>query len=239
MNKKTKSDMPLAAGTWTLRHDEYCLEHSIKGAARDLWHFLMQLGTTTEIEIDLVEFNIRVEKFRGKGYEPKWLKQIFNKLASLRIIQVVKKYTWAVYKVIVRPLGWLRPPKKREEKSYFRQQTSPFDMPKPQSVVEGENNSNHSSIPLQVTEEIREIFTACTEAGLHFGPDAEIFEYAFEDVRLALAYFQSKGGHSVDGFGRAKIGNPEGWVINCLRNRYWEKQSWSLDNLLHAFGFSP
>ncbi|MHC5732042.1 MAG: hypothetical protein ACYTXY_49860, partial [Nostoc sp.] len=86
---------------WTESHEAFCYQHHICPAAKSLWQWLMRQGVITEeVEPDLSEFNATVAKSRGKGYSHNYLKQIFNQLVEHRVIQVVKQYSWKIFKLL-------------------------------------------------------------------------------------------------------------------------------------------
>lgn len=104
---------------WTEEHEAFCYKHHICPAAKSLWQWLMRQGLIAEeVEPDLSEFNATVAKARGKGYSHNYLKKIFDQLVEHRVIQVVKQYSWKIFKLLVRPLEWLKPPRKKREKTY-------------------------------------------------------------------------------------------------------------------------
>ncbi|MHC5740277.1 MAG: hypothetical protein ACYTXH_36660, partial [Nostoc sp.] len=95
---------------WTEEHEAFCYKHHICPAAKSLWQWLMRQGLIAEeVEPDLSEFNATVAKARGKGYSHNYLKKIFDQLVEHRVIQVVKQYSWKIFKLLVRPLEWLKP----------------------------------------------------------------------------------------------------------------------------------
>ncbi|MEH1786382.1 MAG: hypothetical protein V7L23_12545, partial [Nostoc sp.] len=110
---------------WTEEHTAFCYKHHISPAAKSLWQWLMMQGYIgEEVEPDLSEFNATVAKARGKGYSHNYLKKIFDQLVECRVIQVVKQYSWKIFKLLVRPLSWLKPPRKRTEKNFQNQNLS-------------------------------------------------------------------------------------------------------------------
>jgi hypothetical protein len=112
---------------WTEEHDQYCLKNSIPPAAKLLWQWLVREGLSEEIEPDLSEFQNWVEKHRGKKYAHNYLKQMFELLVEKRVIQVVKKFSWKIFRLLVRPLEWLKPKKEKKlqnRKSSYKTQPS-------------------------------------------------------------------------------------------------------------------
>lgn len=211
--------------SWTEEHDAYCYQHHIPPAAKTLWQWLMRQGEiASEIEPDLSEFNAWVAKSRGKPYAHNYLKKIFEILVSCRVLQVIKQYSWKITKLLVRPLSWLNPPKKPREKKLHNHNSS-YDLP-PSNGSNAEEGVNSSSNSLTLTtaefeelERQHDILIACAEYEIYFDPNKRttrhLLEFDIEDVRLALNHFIKRGGHQA-------INNPQGWLINCLRNCYWE-----------------
>ncbi|MCC5623260.1 hypothetical protein [Nostoc sp. CHAB 5715] len=152
---------------WTESHEAFCYQHHIPPAAKILWQWLMRQGQIgSEIEPDLSEFNAWVAKTRGKPYAHNYLKKIFSILVSCRVLQVIKQYSWKITKLLVRPLGWLNPPKKVREKN-LQNHNSSYDLP-PSNDISAEQGVNSSSNSLTLTtvefeelERQHEILTAC------------------------------------------------------------------------------
>lgn len=201
---------------WSQKHEEFCLENQIPPAAKLLWQWLILQGIGEETEPDLAEFNDWVKRHRGKGYCRLTLKNALSKLIDCRIVNLVKQYTWRIVKIITRPLEWLLPKKNlQNQNQIYDPQTS-----NPQST---ENEVNSSSYPHNVENTKEEILEICNEAGINFNPNkpADVFKYSVEEIRLAVAAFWLRGGHE-------KINNPQGWLVDCLRWRYWEDMGFGL-----------
>jgi hypothetical protein len=216
----TESNLP-----WTEEHESYCYQHHIPPAAKILWQWLMRQGEISEeIEPDLAAFNAWVKKVRGKEYSHNYLKKIFDILVETRVIQVVKQYSWKIFKLLVRPLDWLKPPKKRREKKLHNHNSS-YDLPASNvdSSVEGTSQQQQSSI--NTNSEL------LNELGIHFDSDIkEVLERPVNEVKLAIIMFNLRGGFE-------KIENPEGFIRRCLRGRWWEYKR-NYDVLLQKYGNS-
>ncbi|MDQ3018846.1 MAG: hypothetical protein M3Q64_03180, partial [bacterium] len=129
--------------TWSELHDAFCYQHHIPPAAKILWQWLMRQGEiAAEIEPDLSEFNAWVAKVRGRPYAHNYLKKIFEILVSCRVLQVVKKYSWKITKLLIRPLSWLNPPKKVREKKLYNHNSSYNSSPSNDSNAENGVNSS-------------------------------------------------------------------------------------------------
>ncbi|HYX18761.1 MAG TPA: hypothetical protein VE944_31215 [Nostoc sp.] len=222
---------------WTESHDTFCYQHHIPPAAKILWQWLMRQGQiASEIEPDLSEFNAWVAKTRGKPYAHNYLKKIFEILVSCRVLQVIKQYSWKITKLLVRPLSWLNPPKKPREKKLYNHNYS-YDLPPSNATnaEEGLNSSSNSITPttaeFEELERQHEILTACAEYEIYFNPNKRttrnLLEFDIEDVRLALKHFVKRGGHQA-------INNSQGWLINCLRNCYWQDETFGLSGFIET-----
>lgn len=195
---------------WTEEHEAFCYKHHICPAAKSLWQWLMRQGViSSEIEPDLSEFNATVAKARGKGYCHNYLKQAFNQLVEHRVIQVVKQYCWKIFKLLVRPLEWLKPPRKKRSKNLQNNNSSyKTDPSNDNSVVTGNIQQQHSNS--SINQEL------LSESSIYFDGDAtEVLERPTWEVKVALTLFKIRGGFD-------KIENPEGFIRNCLRGRWWE-----------------
>ncbi len=209
---------------WTEEHTAFCYQHHISPAAKSLWQWLMIQGEIAEeVEPDLSEFNATVAKARGKGYSHNYLKQIFNQLVEHRVIQVVKQYSWKIFKLLVRPLEWLKPPRKKREKNLQNHNLSYTSDPSNGiSAVTGDiQQHSNSDINLETL----------TNNGIHFDLDEkEVLERPTNEIKLAILVFKLRGGFE-------KSWNPEGFIRRCLRGRWWETPR-NYNCLLQMFGNS-
>jgi hypothetical protein len=230
---------------WTEKHEEFCLENRVTPSAKLLWQWLMRQGELgNESEPDLKEFNEWVAKHRGKRYSIPTLKGAFEQLANLRIIYVAKKFTWRIYRLIVRPLEWLFPKKRGKfratqvklvtnniinfyvEKN-FQKPNKTFNL-QPSKPQLSEPGLGSSSNPQSISS-IQENVDTLQSAGIDFDhDDTEVVTRPHSEIRLALIMFELRGGFE-------KISNPEGWVRTCLRTRIWEEPR-NYEYLLSKFG---
>lgn len=204
---------------WTEEHEAYCYQHHIPPAAKSLWQWLMRQGViSTEVEPDLSEFNATVAKSRGRGYSHNYLKQMFELLVNHRVIQVIKQYSWKIYKLLVRPLDWLKP---RKEKNLQNSNSSYKIEHSNDEYIVGESLQQQHSTNKQLLE----------DNGVHYDDDVtEVLHRPTNEIKLALIMFKLRGGFE-------KIPNPEGWIRDCLRRRYWlHPRNYSL--LLQMYGNS-
>jgi hypothetical protein len=282
-----------SSGQWTDKYDAHCLEYGLTPSAKLLWQWLVYQGENQELEPDLKEeFNKWVGKKRGKPYDPKTLKTAIKQLSDCAVINVLREFSWKVYRIFLRPLEWLTPKKKSRNPA----QISNLDPSNSMFLEEGDDNNNSitlsslsesekkelhrrisiiklceeygykdyqrvlscsyslkeiesvlMSISNQEYEELERqhsILHLCAEYGVYFNPKHknthELFLYAEEDVKSALEYFVRKGGHELNGKGEPIISSPNGYVIKCLREAWWEEKSYNLaEFLLSMCDFLP
>ncbi|MEH1771580.1 hypothetical protein [Nostoc sp.] len=210
---------------WTEEHEAFCYQHHICPAAKSLWQWLMRQGVISEeVEPDLSEFNATVAKSRGKGYSHNYLKQIFEQLVEHRVIQVVKQYSWKIFKLLVRPLEWLKPPRKKREKNLQNHNFSyTSDPSNDKYAVPGDIQQQHSNSDINLE--------ALGEVGIHYdSSEKEVLERPTNEIKLAILMLNLRGGLD-------KILNPEGFIRRCLRERWWEFPR-NYNRLLSMFGNS-
>jgi hypothetical protein len=197
--------MTKLTSNWTEEHDQFCLKNHIPPAAKLLWQWLIREGVNQEVEPDLSEFNSWVERFRGKGYAHNYLKQMFQILVEHRVIQTIKQYSWKIFKLLIRPLEYLKPRKK--QKLHNDNSTYKTPTPNPENSVDYDIQQQHILSNQQLM----------SEAGVHFDTEeVEVLNRPQFEIKAALLLFQLRGAGE-------KIMNPEGWVRQCLRRRYWEQ----------------
>jgi len=198
MNKKQTNINP-----WTEEHDEFCLENHIPPSAKLLWQWLIREGIESEIEPDLSEFNEWVAKFRGKAFSHNYLKQMFQLLVDHRVVQVVKQFSWKIFRCLVRPLDWLFPKQKN-----LHNRNSTFN-PQPSNPTSADDELLSSS-------NSKENLATLADEGIEFEEtETEVLDRPSAEIKLAIALFKIRGGLE-------KILNPEGWIRMCLRCRWWE-----------------
>ncbi|RCJ16933.1 hypothetical protein A6S26_32015 [Nostoc sp. ATCC 43529] len=195
---------------WTEEHEAFCYQHHIPPAAKTLWQWLMRQGEiAAEIEPDLKQFRAWLTKVRGKPYAHNYLKKMFDILVSSGVLQVIKQFSWNSFKLVLRPLSWLKPPKKKREKNLQNNNSSYTLQASNQQSPDGGNiqqQHSYSSINQEVL----------SESGIHFDDTVtEVLERPTWEVKLALILFQIRGGLN-------KVDNPEGFIRTCLRCRWWE-----------------
>lgn len=228
---------------WTEKHEEFCFEKKIPPAAQKLWQWLLRQGQPDrEIEPDLTEFNSWIAKSRGKGYSHEYLKSMFNLLVELRVISVIKDFCWKTKRILIRPLDWLKPRKKKAKKNLQNPNES-WERPtsNPTNFEDVCNSSSNLSNAEDLNREEQhqkeqEILTKCAESGIYFNPEKqpEILIYEIEDIQSAIEHFHRRGGHDLNNIGEKKIPNPQGWLIRCLQHRWWEDTKFGVDDFINS-----
>lgn len=105
---------------WTYKHEAFCLKNTIPRSAQLMWEWLIKEGKLNiEVEPDLKDFNSWIAKHRGKGYCRNTLKSAFNTLVENRIVNLVKRYTWRIVKIVTRPLEFLEPKKTYAKRNFL------------------------------------------------------------------------------------------------------------------------
>lgn len=190
---------------WTERHHAYCLKHNIRCAVLDVYQWLVAQGENVELEVDFKhEFNEWVRKKRGKGYHRDTIKKAIAYLAQLGVIRLGKKYSWCVWSLYVISLDRLTQPRK---KSGNRSKPRGFDP------------SKHSNSDDTVLQQQHKYNSLLDKVGIKFQPRylKRLLKFTLEELNNAIALFHFRGGHE-------KINNPSGWIVECLRNGWWEDQ---------------
>ncbi len=195
---------------WTEQHERFCLQNKVPHAAQRLWQWLLWQGNLTEeIEPDLSEFNTWVEKWRGRKYTHNYLKTMFQLLNDLRVISVVKTFSWKIHRLVMRPLDWLNP-RKREPKKNLQVDNLTYNLQPPNDMSAVGGYIQQQQLDIDRNQE------TLVKEGIEFdSQETEVLARPNWELRAAIVLFKIRGGFN-------KIDNPEGWIRRCLQNRYWE-----------------
>ncbi|MBW4598722.1 MAG: hypothetical protein KME29_03810 [Calothrix sp. FI2-JRJ7] len=209
---------------WTEQHEVFCLENKVPHAAQRLWQWLLwEAKLTEEVEPDLTDFNAWIEETRGKKYANQYLKKMFELLKSLGVIGVLKKFCWKIYRVVIRPLEWVQPLKKKKLQSG----NSSYK-------TEASNDCNAAVASLQQQHsDLKLNQETLAENDINFDTkETEVLSRPHWEIRASIVLFQIRQA-------RKHIENPEGWMRECLRNRYWESRRNYLAIVFKASGLTP
>lgn len=187
---------------WTDKHQKFCVKNSLFGCIRNLYEFLVLTeGENQHIEVDLkLEFNHWIARHRGRPYHRDTIKRAWNKLIELRLIMVHKRYSWSVWSCMLVSIDQLKARKRSRKRNPPR----------------GFAPSNPGN-PVDQSEQQQHIFSDLLETvGISFQPRylKRLLMFTKEELLKAIALFQIRSQTS-------PILNPQGWIVECLRNQYW------------------
>lgn len=198
---------PKQKNLWTEQHEAFCLENKIPHAAQRLWQWLLwESKLTEEVEPDLTDFNAWIEETRGKKYANQYLKKMFELLKKLGVIGVLKKFCWKVYRVVIRPLEWVQPLKKKK-----------LQNGNPSYKTEASNDCNEAVASLQQQHsDLKRNQETLAENDINFDTkEKEVLNRPNWEIRASLALLAIRSERKI-------IENPEGFIRDCLRFRWWE-----------------
>ena len=187
---------------WTDKHHKFCVKNSLNGCVRNLYEFLvMTEGENQHIEVDLKhEFNHWIEKNRRQPYHRDTIKRAWNKLVELKLIIVHKRYSWCVYSCMMVSLDQLKPRKKSRKRNPPR----------------GFAPSNPHSSEKELEQQQHIFSNLLNSVGISLQPKylKRLLIFDLEELNEAIKLFKIRSSSS-------PIFNPQGWIIECLRNKYW------------------
>ena len=206
---------------WTYKHEEYCLKNRIPRAAQLLWESLLKQGKVNiETEPDLKDFNVWIKRHRGKSYCRNTLKDAFNKLVECRVINLVKKYTWNIVKIVTRPLEYLKPKRKLQKRNVF----------------DTLDSSNACKYDGRYSQQQHILITnnklLFSEYGISFNDtETKILDRPRNEILLSIVCYQIR-------LKTTEIRNPQGWIRTCLEHRYWDEPS-TFNQIMEKYGNTP
>jgi hypothetical protein len=203
--------------TWNKRYEQYALSCGLRQSSERLQRWILRRakrGEVCEIEIDLRVFNKFIERDRGRGYDPKTLKEALQQNDELTggLILITKSYTWAIHKVIVRPVEFV-----------LSTQTQKLgQLPKLTTEKPMFDADHKKRLAEQQQQDISKIDSLFRELGIIYTPDAlvRIWRLAgksIQQVKNAIELMLYEHSTSADGVRKA-----HGWLISCLRGN-WQK----------------
>jgi len=116
-------------------------------------------------------------------------------------------------------------------KDYQKLISSPYSLKELEGVLNRISKEEYEELERQ-----HSILHLCAEYGVYFNPKHknthELFLYTEEDIKSALEYFVKKGGHELNSKGEPIIPSPNGYVISCLREGWWEAKDYGIAQFL-------
>ena len=203
-----KAEKLLNASNWTKQHDEFCLKNSLKPSARLIWEWMLTTKNNT-VEPDLKDFNRWIKRHRGKSYHRDTIKRSWQQLIDVGVIEPKKKYSWNVWRIVLKPISDFIRSRKRSQPRKKNRGSSPGNLI---------NGAKRFIAAAANIEEVKEILSLCRESGIEFFETHNLLKFSLEEVVRSLGLFWQRGGHE-------KIGNPCGWLLECLRRKWYEDNS--------------
>ena len=196
---------------WTKQHDELLNRFQLRPSTGKLWRWInrkIKSDTSTELEIDLKQFNQWIAKHRGKGYDRKTLKDSITQLFELTegLFIELNKVTWYYYKIIVRPLSFVA-----EKKSAELGKTPKLTEPKP--PFSGESPDRKLQ---QQQQNITKVDNLFRQINMRFDRDAlnRIWRLAgksLDRIKQAMELLLYRNSTT-------QIANPYGFIVESLKH---------------------
>lgn len=232
--------------TWTEKHLNFVIKYKLKGVCQTLWEWLVSLSNKSkDIEFNLKEFQQYVKKLTGKANAFHHVRSMFDKLVFLRIVNIDKDFGHNTYRIQLRHPDATIPKIRKEKNLHYHQVTlekQPSNNCHSDAGYNSSSSPQNSDLSMDCTDDIScnnvnnqpentnqldikehhrklQIIKACAKFGILFNPKKstteEIYKYPLEDITASLELFRkrNKGG---------LIDNPQGWLIDCLRYKYYE-----------------
>ena len=196
---------------WTKQHDELLNRFQLRPSTGQLWRWInrkIKSDISTELEIDLKQFNKWIAKHRGRGYDPKTLKEAFNQLLEQTdgLFIELKKVTWFYFKIIVRPLSFVAEKKSAESGKHPKST-------EPKAPFSGESPDRKLQ---QQQQNITQVDNLFRKINMRFTRDAlnRIWRLAGKSLdRIKQAMELLLYRHST-----TKIVNPHGFIVESLKH---------------------
>lgn len=209
---------------WTQKHQELCLKYGIKAAYQQLYYWLVNYAKPGKaIELTLHEFNTWIEKQTGRLYSERHLKNLLKRLLDSKLVKLLKKYNWHEFKLIIKPLEWLEPPRKLVEQkseisinsSKIASETQENTSVAPQEVKQQQqlDINENSYVSNETKNEIKQL---AQKVGIQLPEKCEVYYYPVDKIFLALNLVCLRNK-------RQSVTNRIGLLIDCLKWEYWEE----------------
>ena len=200
---------------WTKKHDELLNRFQLRPSTGQLWRWInrkIKSDISTELEIDLKKFNKWIAKDRGRGYDPKTLKEALHQLLEQTngLFVELKKVTWYYYKIIVRPLSFVAEKKSPESGK------SP-DITDPKPPFPGESPDQRLQQQQQNIDRVDNLFR---KINMRYTRDAlnriwKLSGGSLDRIKQAIELLLYRNSTT-------KIRNPYGFVVESLRHGWQE-----------------
>lgn len=215
--------------TWNKKNQQFALSCGLRPSSKEFMQWVLRRakpGQVSEIEIDLRVFNKFIERDRGRGYDRKTLKEVLAQVDEKThgLILITKSYTWAIHKIIIRPLEIIL-----QEKSSTEGKTPKV------STVESMFNADHKNrVKELLLQNISKLDSLFKKLGMNYTPDALIRIWrmagkSMTNIKQAVEYMlcthADKIERSPESIGEIQgITTPKGWLHNCLKYGWHQVQ---------------
>jgi len=192
---------------WTKRHQEICLEHKLPPAAAHLWQWLNRRSKYEALEVDLKNFNTFIGKKRQVPYHRETLKSAIARLLEIGVIvgRKIGGY-WNIWDLEV-----------LDPSNLFKATQEKEGSEPPHKTAESVSEADRAKSVFMQQQPL--IVKLLDEHGIPISQDI-VKRYHWRDLqewKNAIVLFYCRGGHQ-------EIGNPVGWLSQCLKYRWWEEQ---------------
>lgn len=198
--------------TWNKKNQQFALSIELRPSSKEFAQCLLRKTDNfkpTEKVIDLRKLNREIGKHRVKGeYDRKTAKQAFVQLTEQTYgwFTAIESYTWAVHKILVRPIDFALQNKSQNGETIPR-----LNRGNPMF-----SNAHKERLYKQQQQDISKIDSLLQAVGLKYDRDAlnRIYRLAqakIESVVKAIELMLYR--HS-----STPVAKPHGFIIKCLRN---------------------
>ena len=197
--------------TWTKRLEQFALSCKLRQSDERLLRWLLRKAKrdrVDEIEMDLRLFNKFIERDRGRPYDRKTAKTALWRLDELTqgMVLVTKSYTWAIHKVIIRPLEIVL-----KQNSQTGDCSPRLDRGNPMF-----SNAHKKKLDKQQQQEISKLDLLLSKVGLKYTHDnlLKLWRLAgksWSEIESAIEHMLRANVEQVEG-----VTKPHGWLVSSL-----------------------
>jgi hypothetical protein len=198
--------------TWNKKNQQFALSCGLRPSSKELIQWTLRRakpGQVCEIEIDLRVFNKFIEGDRGSPYDRKTLKEALQQLdeKTQGLILITKSYTWAIHKIIVRPL----------EMVLQRNSQTGDNAPKLATGNPMFDADHKKRVREQQQQNISKLDSFLSNLGFKFTRDnvAKLWRMSgksMQEITTAVEYLLHA--HSTQ---KTPITSPHGWLVDSLK----------------------
>lgn len=206
---------------WTNKHAQFCLTTGLTPSAQYLWQWLLQQKLEGYIEPDLRAFNSWVARWRRRKYCQRTLKNAFQQLQDWGVLEVGKSFgVWHTFRILVRSIDVLMGKKEPRKKVRNLDKISKLaqenlDSANTAPLQQQQLNDRIDPTKKQRPQAEPEKVDLCANHGIIYDDSYNLIPFSLDDIKRSLLYYWQTHGPE-------EKSNPQGWLIRCLQNRWWE-----------------